>query len=339
MAKRILIIEVNWIGDILFSTPFIRAVRQSNPGAYIACLLHPRCREMLESNPRLDEIIIYDEEGEHRSIFGKLKLIRALRKKRFDTAFVLHRSFTKALIAALSGIKERIGYPTKHRSLLLTSVVEDPDDEAHKVEYFLNIARSAGIKVTDLSYEFFVKDADRAFVKDLLEKSGISGSGPLVTICPGGNWDPKRWPKENFANLGDILFQRFGARIVIAGAKKDIRLAEEIEKLMNSSKPVIARGKTTLRELGALLERSDLVIANDTGPMHIAVSMKAKTIALFGPTSPELTGPYGRGNYRVINKYEECAIPCYDFTCIENRCMAAIKVEDVLKEASEMLKR
>ena len=219
----------------------------------------------------------------------------------------------------------------------MTRVVEEPDDEAHKVEYFLNVARSVGIKAIDRSYEFFIKDADRAFVKDLLETGGVSGADLLVAICPGGNWDPKRWPKENFAKLADMLFQRFGARIVIAGAKKDIGLAGEIEKLMKS-KPVITCGKTTLKQLGALLERSNLVIANDTGPMHIAVSVKAKTIALFGPTSPDLTGPYGSGNYRVVNKNEECIVPCYDFSCAENRCMAAIKVEDVLKEASEMLK-
>ena len=94
--KRILIVNVNWIGDVLFTTPFIKAVRNLYPDGYIACLLHPRCREVLETNPRLDEIIIYDEDESHRSLFGKLRLIAALRQKRFDTAFLLHRSFTKA---------------------------------------------------------------------------------------------------------------------------------------------------------------------------------------------------------------------------------------------------
>ena len=113
MGKRILIVNVNWVGDVLFSTPFIRAVREANPDAYIACLLHPRCTQMLESNPRLNEIIIYDEEGIHKSLLGKWRLIKELKGKKFDAAFLLHRSFTKALITYLAGIKERIGYPRR----------------------------------------------------------------------------------------------------------------------------------------------------------------------------------------------------------------------------------
>ncbi|MCX5685847.1 MAG: glycosyltransferase family 9 protein, partial [Candidatus Omnitrophica bacterium] len=139
MKNRILIVEVNWIGDVLFSTPFIRAVREAHPDGYIACLLHPRCREMLEDNPRLDEIIIYDEEGAHKGLAGKIKLIAHLRKKNFDTAFLLHRSFTKALVAKLAGAEKIIGYPTKKRAILLTSPVEEPQEEIHKVEYFLNV--------------------------------------------------------------------------------------------------------------------------------------------------------------------------------------------------------
>jgi len=335
-VNRILIINVNWMGDVIFTTPFIRAVRKANQGAYIACLLHPRCREMLESNPRLDDIIIYDEEGRHRGLLGKLALINSLRKKRFDTAFILHRSFTKALIAYLSGIKERIGYPTKRRAILLTKAAQEPAEEAHKVEYFLNLARAVGIDATDALYEFFICDTDRRSVRKLLEENGVTDSDLMVTICPGGNWNPKRWPKENFAKAADLIAEKFKARIAIAGAKKDCPLAEAIRKMMRRE-PVITCGRTTLKELGALVERSVLVIANDTGPMHMAVAMRSKVIALFGPTSPAITGPYGKGEYRVISKHDECEIPCYDFTCSDNRCMAAITVEDVLKEAEELL--
>lgn len=337
MVNRILIINVNWIGDVIFTTPFIRAVREANPGAYIACLLHPRCCEMLESNPRLNEVIIYDEEGKHRGLLGKLALINSLRKKRFDTAFILHRSFTKALVAYLSGIRQRIGYPTKRRAILLTKVAEEPAGEAlHKVEYFLNLARAVGIEAQDASYEFFIEDSDRRSVRKLLESNGVAPDSLLVTICPGGNWDPKRWPKENFAKAADLIAEKFKARIAIAGAKKDIALAEDIRKMMRSL-PLITCGRTTLKELGALVERSGLVVANDTGPMHIAVAMGSKVIALFGPTSPAITGPYGKGKYRVISKHDECEIPCYDFTCSDNRCMAAITVGDVLNAAEGLL--
>lgn len=337
MNKKILIINVNWIGDVIFSTPFIRALRTGYPDSYIACLLHPRAREILEGNPCLNEIIIYDEEGVHKGLIGKLKLIACLRKKNFDIAFILHRSFTKALFALLSGAKERIGYPTKRRSFLLTKPAEEPLEEAHKVEYFLNIAGAAGIKTKEASYEFYVKDSDRKFIDELLRENSITKNDRIIVLCPGGNWDPKRWPKENFAQAGDLLAEKFGARIVISGAAKDVKLAEDIRKLMKSP-AVITCGKTTLKQLGALFEKAALVVANDTGPMHLAVAMKANVIALFGPTSPRLTGPYGRGNYRVISKNEQCDVPCYDVTCKDNRCMAEIKVEDVLKEAGGIIK-
>jgi lipopolysaccharide heptosyltransferase II len=336
--ERILIVNVNWIGDVLFSTPFIRAVRDAYPDAYIACLIHPRVKEMLELNPRLDELIIYDEEGVHRSFAGKLKLVLSLRRKRFDTAFLLHRSFTKALIVFLAGIKERIGYPTKRRAMLLTKTVDEEAEGIHKVEYFLNIARATGLTPKDNSYEFFVDDSHKISAMSLLRDAGISEDDAVVMICPGGNWDPKRWPKENFAKLADGLAQRCGVKIVISGANKDVGLAEEIQALIKA-KSVITAGKTTLEELAALFTAADLVIANDTGPMHLAVAMKAKTIALFGPTSPEFTGPYGKGDYRVISKHDTCDVPCYDFTCMDNRCMKAIKVEDVLREAVDMLEK
>ncbi|MDD5173848.1 MAG: lipopolysaccharide heptosyltransferase II [Candidatus Omnitrophica bacterium] len=335
-GKKILIVNVNWIGDVIFSTPFIKAVRDAYPDGYIACLIHPRCKEILSGSPRIDEIIVYDEKGEHRGIVGKLMLISYLRKMRFDIAFILHRSFTRALLTFLAGAKERVGYPTKNRGFLLTRAVNLPEEDIHKVEYFLNIARGSGIKVRENSYEFFVPDADRDSVKRLLEKYGVTDSDRLVVLCPGGNWGPKRWPKENFAKLADMLAAGLSAKIVLSGAKKDVALVEEVSGMMKSA-AVISCGLTTLKELGALLERADLVVANDSGPMHLAVAMRSNVIALFGPTSPKLTGPYGKGNYRVIWKTKDCAVPCYDAACTDNRCMALITPEEVFKEAERVL--
>ena len=337
--KKILIVSVNWIGDVLFTTPFIRAVREAKPDSHIACLVHPRCAEMLDPNPRIDELILYDEEGIHRSLAGKIRLVSELKNRAFDTVFILHRSFTKALITYLAGIKERIGYATKHRSWLLTLAVEEPPANTHKVEYFLGLARSAGIELKGPpSYEFQAQDQDRKFAASLLRGHGVDEADRVVILCPGGNWDPKRWPKENFASLGDMLAGKPGLKIVISGAAKDAGLADSIAKMMRV-KPVITCGATSLASLAALFEKASLVIANDTGPMHLAVAAGAPTIALFGPTSPAITGPYGEGNYRVISKHESCDIPCYDFSCKDNKCMRAIGVDEVFREAEDVLKR
>lgn len=334
--NRILIVNVNWLGDVLFSTPLIRALREKFPDAYITCMVVPRCKEILELNPRLNEIIIYDEEGLHKGIFGKLKFISYLRSKRFDTAVILHRSFTRALIVFLAGIPKRIGYYTRKRSFLLTNSVEMPLEQTHRVDFFLNLGTPLGINTLNRNYEFFISDEDRKKTKELLQKEGISDSDFLIAINPGGNWDPKRWPKENFAKLADELIKRFNAKIVLTGARKDVALTNDISSLMKT-RPIIACGKTTLKELAAIFEKARFVISNDSGPMHVAVSMGAKTIALFGPTSPQITGPIGKGRYVVLQKDVGCEIPCYDLSCVDYKCMEVVRVEDVLKAADKLL--
>ena len=334
--KRILIIEVNWLGDVLFSTPFIRAIRNKYKDAHIACMAVPRVVDMIKYNPRIDDIIVYDEKGEHKSLFGKWRLVKKLRKENFDLAILLHRSFTRAFMAYLAGIKKRTGYFTKKRGFILTHPVAPPDKPLHKVEYFLKIAKSYRCDVSNKDYEFFITDKETNYIESELAKNGIKKDDLLVVINPGANWFPKRWNEENFAKLGDVLIEKYNAKIIISGAKTDTDLAERIKNKMRKS-PVIFCGKTDLKELGALLERADFVISADSGPMHIAVAMKTNVIALFGPTSPEITGPYGSGKYRVIQKTDSgCETPCYDVTCADNRCMDAIKVEDVLQAFEEM---
>lgn len=334
--KRILIINVNWLGDVLFSTPFIRAVRKKYPADYIACMVVPRCKPILELNPNIDEIIVYDEDAEHKTISGKIRLISTLRSKKFDAAFILHRSLTRALITFLSGIKIRIGYGTKGRGFLLTHAVSEPPRNIHKVDYFLNIAESSGIEKSGRDYEFFISDRDRMAVDGMLAKMRIGMKDRLVVINPGGNWDPKRWPKENFARVADYLAEGQKIKIVINGAAKDRDLAEDINLSM-MEKAAILCGKTSIKQLGALMERADLVISNDSGPMHIAASMKRPVLALFGPTSHEITGPCGKGMCDVLYKDIGCDVPCYDYACRDNRCMRAITPEEVFEKAKEML--
>jgi len=333
---RILIVNVNWLGDALFTTPFIKAIRKKFPTSFLACMVEPRCKEILEDNPYLNEIIIYDEKAQHKSIIGKLRLIKALRQKGFDAAFILHRSLTKALIAFLSGIRVRIGYNTKQRGFLLTKAVEEQDRDVHKVEYFLYLAKNCGAQTGDKDYEFFIKDSERDAVGKFLEEKGVRKDDTLVVLNPGGNWPPKRWPKKHFAKLSDKLSSELKVKTIITGAHKDLRLAKDIMDL-SQAKPINACGDTSIKRLGALMERADLVVSSDSGPMHIAMGVKTKVIALFGPTSDSITGPYGSGDYKVIKKDIKCPVPCYNFDCKDYRCMKAITVDEVFQKAKEML--
>lgn len=333
-VDNILIVNVNWVGDVLFSTPAIRAIRQHYPDAYIACMVVPRCKEILELNPNLNELIIYDEDEVHKSLLGKLKLISTLKKRHFNTVFLFHRSLTRTLMVALSGIHERVGIYTPKRGFLLTKKVKPLSQDVHKVEQFLNIVRAKGIKPTSKNLELFIGEDDELYAEELLKSEGVKKGELMIVLNPGGNWDLKRWPAENFAQVGNRLAEIYKARILITGADKDMGLGKDISSMMRN-KPILTCGKTTLRQLAAILRRTNLVISNDSGPMHIAVSQGAKTIALFGPTNPKITGPYGDGRYVVIHKTLEklgCKVPCYNLNCEDNACMKAITVEDVIRE-------
>ncbi len=332
--KKILVFNVNWLGDVLFSTATIRNIKYNFPGSFVACVIPSRCYSVLKDNPYLDEIIIFDEKDRHRGILQKLDFVRLLKMKGFDTAFLLHRSFSRALICRLAGIPERIGHDTKKRGFLLTKKIAPPDrGSVHRIDYYLSILEKAGLKVEDRFTDFFVGDADIKFVEDFLKGKSISQGDFLVGINPGGNWGPKRWPKEYWASLSDMLISKLGAKVIISGAYFDSPIAKEIQSLMKE-KPINACGAFNLKQLGALCKKLDLFITADTGPLHIANSVKTKKIiALFGPTSPKITGPFPQDNVIILHKEIGCLIPCYVVKCPDNRCMKAITPEEVFEQA------
>jgi len=345
-ANRILIVEVNWLGDCLFSTPFIRAVRNNFPKAYIACMAVPRVKEVLEGNPNINEIIVYDAGSEQCSplqvLRGNINFVKQLKKYKFDTAFLLHRSFTRAFMVFMAGIPGRIGYRTFKRAFLLTKPIEPEDMPLqHRAEFYLGLARGAGLEIDAKGCDFFISRADSDWAENFLKESAVSPGEKIIVFNPGGNWLPKRWPKDYFIALGKLFMSNRSsrARIVISGAAKDLELAQDISKEAGSG-VIIMCGKATIKQSAALFKKADLVISNDSGPLHIAVSVGAKVIALFGPTSPLITGPYQADPKKVIILQKSgagCDIPCYDDSCANYRCMASIKPREVFEAALNLM--
>jgi len=335
--KRILIFNVNWLGDVLFSTAVIRNVRRNYPDSFIACIIPSRCYPILKGNPHLDEVIIYDEKDRHRGFLAQIDFVRKLKAKGFDTVFLLHRSFSRALMCRLAEIPERIGYHTKKRGFLLTKKIIPPSRDAmHRIDYYLNVIERAGLRVEDRYTEFFVSDEDKAFVDDFLHTQGIKKTDLLVAINPGGNWLPKRWPREHWSSLADKLIKELDAKVIITGSINDVSLATHIKSGMKE-KPILACGVFNVKQLGALCKKVHLFITADTGPLHIANAVGAQRIlALFGPTSVEITGPFSRKNVSVLQKDVGCKIPCYVVHCQDNRCMKAITPHDVIEEVKRL---
>jgi len=336
-ARRILVFNVNWLGDVIFTTPIFKALKKHDPQSHVACLCVPRVREICECALYLDEVIVYDDKGRHRGLWGKVMLITELHRRKFDCVYILHRSWTRALLMFLAGIPRRVGYDTKGRGWLLTRRIALPEPGRHRSDDYLHVLEADGVPVEDRRCELRVDPGADGEIQKILKAEGVGDHDFPVVVHVGANWDLKRWPKEYFAELIRRLKRDLAVRAIIPGASRDRALAEAIAD-ESGVHPVVLTGKTNLKQLMALMNRAKIVISADSGPMHIAHSVGAIVIALFGPTRPEITGPRGKGQGVVLQKDIVCnQDPCYNLTCPDNRCMSAITVGEVLAAAKTLM--
>jgi len=334
--KQILVVNVNWIGDAIFSSPIFKALKNAYPQARISCLAVPRVREILESVPEIDEIIVYDEKGRHWNPFAKLALVWKLRLKRFDAAFLLHRSLTRALLVFLAGIPQRIGYDTKGRGGLLTHIVEPTEEQMHRSDHYLHVIESFGVEVRNRSCQLKTNDEAQTQVQEILRHEGVGTDDYVVVLNPGGNWGLKRWPIENFSQLATGLVHDLNVKVVLAGAAKDMSLVKKMDQAALDEVTDLT-GQTNLKQMMALMKRANVVISGDSGPLHIANGVGAEVIGIFGPTRPEITGPRGSGPAHVLQQDVGCnREACYHLMCPDNICMQSITVRDVLETVRQI---
>jgi len=337
---RVLVVLPNWFGETLFATPFLRALRRQQPAAHVATLGWPQCREVLLHNPHVQERLDYDERGAHRGLVAKWRLIETLRARRFDTAFILRRSLSRSLLLVLSRIPARVGFANAKSGWLLTRAVPSPPGSVHKAAAYLRLLDAVGLSGSEAEgFDYAVDEAERQAARALLGER-TAGGGPLVILHPGANWAHKRWAPERFAALGERLAERHGARVALTGGPDERPLAEAIQQRMAHPASVLA-GRTSLRELGGCLEQAQLVVANDTGVLHIAAALGRPLLALYGPTSPSLTGPLGRPERTVVLHHPGCCpeVPCYRPSHPSHPGMDSITVDEAYAAAARLLDR
>ena len=333
--SRILIVSVNWLGDLLFMTPAIRAIRRAHPNSHIACLVPPRGLDLLKGNPHLNEVIPLEEERGPGQWRHWRPLLRRLRESRFDTAYLFHPSFTRTLLIWAAGIPNRIGYRTWKRGWLMTLPVEPvPKDSVHKVDWFLRVLQADGIQADGFYYEAGILPEDEQMADRLFQEWRIGPGEKIVALHAGANWKLKRWPSGQFAQLADNLAERYGAKLLFVGTEEDRPLILGILGRMKTP-AFVAAGRTTFRQLGALLKKIALLISNDSGPLHLGIAVGTPVIALFGPTDPVLTGPPVGSRAVTLFGSIGCPVPCYRLHCPVNLCMQKITVQQVLDAAGK----
>jgi ADP-heptose:LPS heptosyltransferase len=321
-AGRFLIVSTTGLGDTLWATPAIRALRQKYPSCFLAVLTSGVGAGVLKNNPHIDDLISLAKTP-------LLMLIPRLRKEKIETIFVFHAS--QRIIYPLThwvGATRIIGTHGINKGLdvLLTEAREAKP--IHEIQRRLELV---DLKQSDSQMELFPSLEDRKKANSVL--SHISAYHPIVGLHVGAKDGFKQWPKESFVEVGQRLQNHLGAQIVVTGGSDEIKLVKEITGQIPGSLPMA--GNLSVLELAALIEKMSLFITNDTGPMHIAYAMKRPTLSLFAPTNPLLCGPYLAPKTLAIKKPVTCS-PCLKKKCRDPFCMRQISADDVFNAALKL---
>lgn len=306
--KNILILKPSSLGDIVLALPALTALGNSFPNARITWLIRPEFAPLLENHPHLTEIIPFD-----RNLFSKawcrpsaigaiISLIMRIRRNKYDVIFDFQGLFRTAALAWLSGCKKRFGMANARElaHIFYTNKIEQDQDCIHAVDYYLKIIKAAGAANTDVQFELPLTQAENDSVKDLLASHSIK-PGEYVVFVPGSAHRDKCWPAERFAALADRITSQFGLPIIAVGTEPEKRIVEKINNRTNV--PIIdLTGRTSLRELIALLRATKLVVSNDTGPGHVAAALGTPLVMMFSWSNPARIAPYGRPECMVARE-------------------------------------
>ena len=342
--KEILVIRTAYLGDVIMTLPILKPLKESYPRARISFLTSSKAKEVLENNPYIDEILIYDAfwfypNGFKRAVKDYLTFLQILRFRRYDLVIEARADIRDILLLAyLSKNRYRVSYKVGGGACLLTHIVPFQKIK-HKVDYHLDIARRLNCKIDCVEWNIYLTKSEEQQAEHILTKKGGVLGKPIVAIHPGARKELKRWSGSGFATVADALTDSLNASVILAGGPDEIELVKQIEGMMKN-KPLILAGKTTLRELAALLKKCDLFICNDSSPLHIASTIKTPTVAIFGPSKSKETGPYGN-IHRVVEKDFPCRFTCDEDVCehkVYQACMKAITPDDVYNAAMELIK-
>lgn len=318
----LLVRSPNWLGDAVMALPAVRNLKNLQTRESLTVAAPEKLAELWRACPFVDEVLVLTEPRKIRVTAHQL------RAGKFKNAVLLPNSFRSAAEVFLAGIPRRAGYARPGRGLLLSQAVPPPSREPlrlHQKFYYLDLAAALG--------------APRDETTPALRKSEAapsSGPGPLVALCPGAEYGPaKRWPVENFIAVGRHFMAAHRARIVILGAPGDATLAGEVAEQLPGAEN--RAGKTSLGEFMAALADAQLVICNDSGAMHLSSVLNVPTVAIFGSTEPQLTGPIGTRT-RVLRHHVPCS-PCFLRDCpIDFGCMTGIPPEKAIAAGESLLK-
>lgn len=343
IPRRIVVLKPCCIGDVLLSTAALGALRRAFPQAHLAFAVGAWSRAAIEGNPDCDEIVDCGPvaAGADYTLADYWRLVRQLRAGRYDLAVVLERSALFALLPLLAGIPWRAGLDSEWRGCTLTHPVPIQYPQ-HEAELYLDAVRTLGVDTSNARLRYVPSPRDRAWAAAALARF----DRPPVALHPGGAANPgmvlaaKRWPPERYAAVAADLLQQ-GRDVVLVGGPGDRDGSAQVRAVLGDQAGAVLdlTGKTTIGRLGAVLARCELYVGGDTGPMHLAVAVGTRAVAIFGPSTPEMYGPFDPAS-RAVYRPVECS-PCFlrgtwNSACPDYRCIKNVHPADVLKAIQEV---
>ncbi|MFO7560246.1 MAG: lipopolysaccharide heptosyltransferase II [Desulfobacterales bacterium] len=339
---NILIVKLSAIGDVIHTLPALNALRKRYPEAHITWLVEEDASSLIEGHKALNRVLISKRKRWARKLFSAswkptlkevVAFIRQLRDTEYDLIFDFHGLLKSGILIRLAKGKRKIGYGRgmahqEHSYLFLNERIPPVSMDNHALMINMMMLKTVGIQIDEITYDLPVSSADHRAVERLLQQHHIDLSNPVVAINPVAKWETKLWSNARFSELADRMIEQFNAQILFTGSGGDRKIVTDIISGMRHTAYDFS-GQTTLKTLAALYEKVDFLVSTDTGPMHLSAAMGTPVVALFGPTAPWRTGPFG-SIHKVIRMDLKCS-PCFKRTCDTSECMKRISVDQVME--------
>ncbi|OGF44442.1 MAG: hypothetical protein A2452_05965 [Candidatus Firestonebacteria bacterium RIFOXYC2_FULL_39_67] len=337
--NRILVCRTDRIGDVILTLPVITNLQLNDKNACIDFLGAEYSRKILEDNPYLNAFLVYEPQGRHAGLRGLFLLVKELRAKKYDTVIHVFPRFKLSLTAFLAGIPLRVGVASKWYSFFYNKKVllHRSRVEKHELEYNLDLLKALSIPVIDKKIKLWLNKKDKAFASSFLKKNKLSGK--IVAVHPGGaagsmyNWDAGR-----YAKLIDALQEKLKVKVLLIEGKDEEFITKDLFLRLRNRPPVL-KGSADIKQLGAVLAKTAVLISKNTGTMHTAAAVQTPTISFFSPVyviSEKRWSPWGNKAIILKPKLGSCR-KCTGENCMYYDCMGTIKLEEVIEKAKLFL--